>query len=89
LRSPPKSSLLTFASWAAQSGMDLYRLSRILGHTTTQIAQRYAHLATRDLHRAIREMEKNLVTNGEETPSSTSAKIIEWGQVWTNQIKEI
>ncbi len=57
----------TFASWAVQSGMDLYRLSRILGHATTQMTQRYAHLATADLHAAIREMEPNLVTGAEES----------------------
>jgi len=78
----------TFASWAVQSGMDLYRLSRILGHTTTQMTQRYAHLATRDLHRAITEMETNLTTNSPETPPSTTAKIIEWRQVWTKRPKK-
>ena len=57
----------TFASWAVQSGMDLYRLARILGHATTQMTQRYAHLATADLHAAIREMEPRLATGAEES----------------------
>lgn len=43
----------TFASWAVQDGMDLYRLSRILGHKTLAMTQRYAHLQTADLHEAV------------------------------------
>jgi integrase len=46
----------TFASWSVQHGMDLYRLSRILGHTTLDMTRRYAHLATADLHEAIRQI---------------------------------
>lgn len=50
----------TFASWAVQGAhpwqsepMDLYRLSRWLGHSTTRMTERYSHLETADLHRAI------------------------------------
>lgn len=43
----------TFASWAVQSGMDLYPLSRILGHKTMAMTARYAHLRTADLHEAV------------------------------------
>ena len=43
----------TFASWHVQSGVDLYRLSRILGHSTLQMTTRYAHLATEQLHEAV------------------------------------
>jgi len=46
----------TFASWAVQSGADLYRLSRILGHTTLQMTTRYAHLSTQHLHEVIKRM---------------------------------
>lgn len=34
----------TFASRLAQSGMDLLAISKLLGHTTTQMTQKYAHL---------------------------------------------
>src|SRR5271170_2988281 len=57
-----------------EPGMDLYRLSDNLGHATTQMTQRYAHLATRNLHRAVGEMETNLTTYEQETPPSASAK---------------
>lgn len=40
----------TFASWWVQDGGDLYRLSRVLGHTTLQMTARYGHLRTDDLH---------------------------------------
>ena len=35
----------TFGSWAAQAGVDLYELQRIMGHSTPAMTQRYAHLA--------------------------------------------
>lgn len=43
----------TFASWAIQNGMGIYTLSRLLGHATVQITQRYAHLQTDDLRAAV------------------------------------
>ena len=52
----------TFASWAVQSGADLYRLSRILGHTTLQMTARYAHLATEHLHEVIKNMATPMAT---------------------------
>ena len=52
----------TFASWSVQGGMDLYRLSRILGHATTQMTARYAHLATADLHAAVRSVATFMAT---------------------------
>ena len=53
----------TFASWHVQSGTDLYRLSRILGHSTLQMTTtRYAHLATENLHQAVRDMATSTAT---------------------------
>lgn len=42
----------TFASWWVQDGGDLKTLSVILGHSTTQMSERYAHLDTGATHRA-------------------------------------
>ena len=39
----------TYASWYVQSGGDLYKLQRILGHKTPAMTQRYAHLRIEDL----------------------------------------
>ena len=52
----------TFASWHVQNGTDLYRLSRMLGHSTLQMSARYAHLATEHLHQAVRNMATSLAT---------------------------
>lgn len=35
----------TFASWGVSNGIDLYHIQTILGHRTSQMTQRYAHLA--------------------------------------------
>jgi integrase len=43
----------TFASWAVQAGMDLYRVGKILGHKGPQTTQRYAHLRTADLREIV------------------------------------
>jgi integrase len=56
----------TFASWAVQNGMDLYRLSRILGHSTLQMTTRYAHLATDQLHEAVRSMATSMATTASD-----------------------
>lgn len=47
----------TFASWWVQSGGDLYKLSRVLGHRTLQMSARYGHLRTDDLHEEMRKVE--------------------------------
>ncbi|WP_267361724.1 MULTISPECIES: site-specific integrase [unclassified Methylobacterium] len=46
----------TFASWFVQRGGDLYKLSRILGHTGLQMTSRYGHLRVEDLHNEIEKV---------------------------------
>lgn len=46
----------TFASWFVQRGGDLYKLSRILGHTGLQMTSRYGHLRVEDLHDEIEKV---------------------------------
>lgn len=43
----------TFASWAVQDGMDIYKLSQIMGHSSVSVTMRYAHLRVDDLHKAM------------------------------------
>ncbi|HYH21723.1 MAG TPA: site-specific integrase [Azospirillum sp.] len=57
----------TYASWAVQNGMDLYRLSRILGHTTMAMTARYAHLQTDDLHVAVRQVAQRMATKAQDS----------------------
>ena len=47
----------TFASRLVQSGVDLYKVSKLLGHTNIKTTQRYAHLADSDLEDAISVLE--------------------------------
>ena len=63
----------TFASWHVQSGTDLYRLSRILGHSTLQMTTRYAHLATDNLHEAVRNMATSMATTSSDLSRAPSA----------------
>lgn len=43
----------TCASWLINEGVDLYTVGRILGHSSAQTTQRYAHLATDTLEKAM------------------------------------
>jgi integrase len=35
----------TYASWAVQCGMDLFRVQKALGHSDSKMTERYSHLA--------------------------------------------
>lgn len=48
----------TFASRLVQSGVDLYRVSRLMGHSSIKVTERYAHLAPVDLKQAINVLEQ-------------------------------
>ncbi len=43
----------TFASWLVQKGVPLVVVSNLLGHKTTQMTMRYAHLAPKQGHDAV------------------------------------
>ena len=58
----------TFASWAVQNGADLYRISRILGHSTLQMTTRYAHLATEQLHEVVNRTATSTATVHSDLP---------------------
>lgn len=48
----------TFASHLVQSGVDLYRVSKLLGHSSIRMTEIYAHLAPTDLKQAITKLPK-------------------------------
>lgn len=43
----------TFASHLVQAGVDLYRVSKLLGHSSIKMTEIYAHLAPEDLQTAV------------------------------------
>jgi len=43
----------TFASWLVQAGVNLYEVSKLLGHKRVTMTQRYAHLASNNLRMAV------------------------------------
>lgn len=46
----------TFASHLVQNGVDLYTVSKLLGHTSIKTTEIYAHLAPKTLHFAIEKL---------------------------------
>ena len=54
----------TFASWAVMAGEPLYKVGKAIGHKSTVMTQRYAHLAP-DSHRSAFEAVAQ-VTNAQE-----------------------
>ncbi|MBR2082986.1 MAG: tyrosine-type recombinase/integrase [Elusimicrobiaceae bacterium] len=48
----------TFASHLVQAGVDLYRVSKLLGHRSIKMTEIYAHLAPADLHSAVEKLPK-------------------------------
>ena len=53
----------TYGTRLAQSGVDLYTISKLLGHNDIRATQRYAHHCTASLKRGIDIMEKEVSTN--------------------------
>lgn len=62
----------TFASRMVQAGIDLYRVQKLLGHSTPTMTARYSKLEQENLRLAVVEMEK-----GRARQSKTS-KILPW-----------
>jgi site-specific recombinase XerD len=48
----------TYASRLVQAGVDLYRVQRLLGHSTPVMTARYSKLADDDLRDAVHVMER-------------------------------
>ncbi|MDR0632005.1 MAG: site-specific integrase [Holosporaceae bacterium] len=49
----------TYASWLAMSGVDLYTVQKLMGHSTISTTERYSHLAPDHLKKAVEKLESN------------------------------
>lgn len=50
----------TYASWLVQRGIPLYTVGELLGHSSTEMTQRYSHLAPDNLRAAVEVFEQIL-----------------------------
>jgi integrase len=53
----PHSIRHTFASWLVQMGKPLYTVSKLMGHSSLKMTERYAHLAPETQRSAAMELE--------------------------------
>jgi integrase len=61
----------TFASWLLVKRVDLYTVSKLMGHYSTEVRERYAHLASAHLQRAVDSL---TIPGAQVTPKVTPAK---------------
>ena len=46
----------TFATWLAKSGVSIYEIQKLLGHSDVKTTQIYSHLAASELHAAVNKI---------------------------------
>jgi len=62
----------TFCSHLAMRGVPLYTIARLVGHSTVEMTQRYAHLAPESLANAVQSL--NFAPRSEATPEASEGK---------------
>jgi site-specific recombinase XerD len=48
----------TFASWLVERGTDLFQVSKLLGHSTIALTERYSHLRPDTFQAAVKVLDK-------------------------------
>jgi len=46
----------TYASWLVESGVDLYTVKELMGHSTLAMTERYAHVGEGTLQKAVKRL---------------------------------
>ena len=64
----------TFASWLVQTGVDLYTVQKLMGHSTISMTERYAHLAPDNLKSAVKKLEDSI---NRERSKNEKAEVID------------
>ena len=50
----------TFASWGVSNGIDLYSIQTLLGHASSQMTQRYSHLAEEGIMASVKHISSKM-----------------------------
>ena len=50
----------TFASWLVQDGVSLYEVQKLLGHSSSKVAEVYSHLQPEPMHSTVNRIDLNL-----------------------------
>ncbi|MEW8145805.1 MAG: tyrosine-type recombinase/integrase [Candidatus Thiodiazotropha endolucinida] len=50
----------TFASWGVSHGIDLYHIQALLGHSSSQMTQRYSHLAEDGIKASVKQISEKM-----------------------------
>jgi len=50
----------TYASWMVEAGEDLYTVKKLMGHSTLAMTERYSHVRSTTLQRAVKAFEEHL-----------------------------
>ncbi|MES9942732.1 MAG: tyrosine-type recombinase/integrase [Candidatus Thiodiazotropha sp. 6PLUC7] len=50
----------TFASWGVSNGIDLYHIQALLGHSSSQMTQRYSHLAEDGIKASVKHISEKM-----------------------------
>ncbi|MEW8119964.1 MAG: tyrosine-type recombinase/integrase, partial [Candidatus Thiodiazotropha sp.] len=49
-----------FASWSVSHGIDLYHIQALLGHSSSQMTQRYSHLAEDGIKASVKQISEKM-----------------------------
>lgn len=63
----------TFASWLVQDGVSLFAVQKLLGHSTSEVTQVYAHLQPEQLHGAVERLGEVVFWSAEEESAAYNA----------------
>ncbi len=67
----------TYASRLVQGGVDLYRVQKLMGHSTLAMTARYSKLADENLHQAVKVLDRNPPKHEPKVyPRSGNGKVI-------------
>jgi site-specific recombinase XerD len=50
----------TYASWLHEAGVDLYTISKLVGHANITMTQRYSHVADTTLENAVNALQRDM-----------------------------